>query len=98
MTNLEVAMAYISCFCAGDIDGLEPILASDLSFIGTFHSYQSDIEYLDSLRADPPEKCGYQVLSVTENADSVAVFYDYIKTDRVIKIAQLFKIKDQKNL
>ena len=96
MTNREVAMKYLRCFCAGDVDGLEPLLAPDLIFEGTFHTYHSDAEYLDSLRNDPPERCGYKVLSVTENEDSVAVFYEYEKPDREMQIAQLFKIKDQK--
>ena len=95
MSNRDVAMEYLRCFCAGDIDGLEPLLATDLSFTGTFHTYGSASEYLNSLRRDPPEKCGYKVLSITENQHSVAVFYDYQKPNRVMQIAQLFKIKDQ---
>lgn len=96
MTNREVAMEYIRYFCAGDIDKLEPLLSPDLSFTGTFHTYHSGAEYLDSLRKEPPEKSGYKVLSITENQASVAVFYEYEKPDRVMQIAQLFRIKDQK--
>jgi hypothetical protein len=75
-------MEYLRCFRAGDIDGLEPLLAADLSFTGTFHTYHSASEYRNSLRSDPPEKCGYEVLSVTEDQDTVAVFYGYQKTNR----------------
>lgn len=89
-------MEYLKCFCAGDIDGLGPLLAADLSFTGTFHTYGSASEYLCSLRSDPPEKCEYNVLSVTENKDSVAVFYEYQKPERLMQIAQLFKIRDHK--
>ncbi len=96
MTNQEIAKEYLKCFCAGDIKGIEPLLASDLSFTGTFHTYHSGTEYLKSLRNDPPEECGYKVLSITENEDSIAVFYEYQKPDRVMQIAQLFKIRDQK--
>ena len=88
-------MEYLRCFCAGDIDGLEPLLAADLHFTGTFHNYGSAGEYLDSLRNDPPEKCGYKVLSVTENEGSVAVFYEYRKPDRVMQLAQLFEIRNE---
>jgi ketosteroid isomerase-like protein len=95
MTNREVAMEYLRYFCAGDIDGLAQLLAPDLFFTGTFHTYHSGAEYLESLRSDPPEKCGYQVLSVTENEESVAIFYEYQKPDKVMQIAQLFKIKNQ---
>ncbi len=89
-------MAYLRCFCAGDIDGLEPLLAADLAFTGTFHTFHSASEYLDSLRSDPPGKCGYKLLSVTEDKDTVAVFYEYRKTDRTMLIAQLFKITERK--
>ena len=74
MTELEVAMEYLRSFCAGAIRGIEPLLASDLRFSGTLFEYHSAKEYLDDLKKDPPEKCGYQVLSITENEDSVTVF------------------------
>lgn len=96
MTNREVVMEYLRCFCAGDIDGLEPLLATNLCFTGTFHAYGSAREYLDSLKNDPPEECGCKVLSITESEHSVAVFYEYQKPDRAMQIAQLFKIKDEK--
>jgi len=83
MTNREIALEYIRHFCAGDIEGLEPLLASNLTFTGTFHSFGSANEYLASLRNDPPGKCQYSILSVTENSDSVAVFYEYEKPNGV---------------
>ena len=89
-------MEYLKRFCAGDIDGLEPLLAPNLRFAGTLNTYSSTSEYLDSLRGDPPEKCGYKVVSVTENEDSVAVFYEYQKLEGAVQIAQLFRIKDRK--
>ena len=96
MTNQDVALTYLKCFCAGDMDGLGSLLAVDLSFKGPFHAYGSSAEYLHSLRSDPPERCPYKILSVTENTDSVAVFYEYRKPDQVMQIAQLFRIADQK--
>ena len=92
MTNRDIALEYLRCFCAGDIDGLERLLAADLTFRGTFHAFGSAAEYLDSLRNDPPESCEYRVLSITESEDSVAVFYEYQKLDRSITISQWFKI------
>lgn len=89
-------MQYLRCFCSGDIDGLKPLLASELSFTGTFYTFSSASEYLDSLRNDPPEACSYNVLSVTENEDSVAVFYEYEKQKKIMHIAQLFKMRKHK--
>ena len=96
MTNQEIAKEYLRCFCGGDIAELEPLFAPDFHFIGTFHTFHSREQYLDSLRNNPPEKCGCNVLSVTENEDSIAIFYEYQKPDRSIQIAQLLEFKNQK--
>jgi hypothetical protein len=95
MTNREIALEYLRCFCAGAIDDMGSLLASDLKFSGTLHSYGSSAEYLASLRNDPPVKSQYTILSITENTDSVALFYEYLKPDGVMRIAQLFKISGQ---
>lgn len=95
MKNKDIALEYLKCFCNGDIEGLHPLLAHDLTFAGPFHSFGSSLEYLDSLRKDPPENCQYNILSITENVDSVAVFYDYHKSDHTIRIAQLLTIANQ---
>ncbi len=60
MNNREVAMEYLRCFCAGDINGLAPLFASDLQFRGTLHQYGSSKEYLKNLKNDPPERCSYR--------------------------------------
>ena len=96
MNKREVAMEFLRCFCAGDVNGLASLLAKDLQFKGPFHQFSSSDAYLDSLKNDPPEKCGYRVLSVTESGDSVSIYYDYEKSDGAITIAQLFKFKNQK--
>jgi len=96
MTNREIVMEYLRCFCGGDVAGLEALLAANLRFTGTFYSYNSAAEYLDSLKADPPEECGCRLLSITESENSVAVFYDYEKSNGAMKIAQLFKVEGER--
>lgn len=91
MTNREIAPGFIRNFCKGDISGLEKLLAPDLSFRGAFHAFSLASEYIASLKSDPPEKCQCKILSVTENKDSVALFYEYSKPTGVQHIAQLFK-------
>jgi len=95
MNNQDIAMKYLMCFCEGKINEIEPLLAPDLKFIGTLKSYSSAKEYLTSLRDDPPEPCSFNVLSITENDDFVGLFYEYLKPNQAMRIAQLFKIKDQ---
>jgi len=96
MNNRDVAVEFVKCFCAGDVDALVPLLTPELKFKGPFYEFGSADAYLDSLRNDPPEQCGYRVISVTEDADSVSIYYDYEKSDRTITIAQLFKFTNQK--
>ena len=96
MTNREVALEYLRCFCSGDVDGLEQLLAADLNFRGTFHEYFSSADYLADLRSAPLETCGYRIINVTEDVGSVAIFYDYEKPDKVMTIAQLFKVREGK--
>ena len=71
------------------------LLADDLQFSGRFHRFTSSAAYLDSLKHDPPEKSDYRVLSVMDDGDSVSVFYDYVKSEGAITVAQLCKFKDQ---
>jgi len=91
MTNQDMAIAYLNAFCAGDIDALQPLLADDLSLRGPLHSFKSASAYLESLRSDPPRRSAYRILSITEGRESVALFYEYLKPDRMLPIAQLFR-------
>lgn len=96
MNNREIAMEFLRRFCAGDVDGLDSLLATALQFNGPFHQFHSSEAYLVSLKNNPPKKCSYRVLSVTECSDSVSIFYNYEKSDRTITIAQLFRFENQK--
>ncbi len=95
MTNRDVAIEFVKCFCAGDVGALAPLLTPDLKLRGPFFKFDSADAYLDSLTNDL-EKCGYRLLSITEGEDSVSIYYDYEKSDRIITIAQLFKFKEHK--
>ena len=93
-SNRDLALEFLARFCAGDIEGLAPLLAEDLRFLGPLLEADSRSEYIDSLRSDPPEKCAYVVLSLTEGVDSVSIFYDYEKVGRSVRIAQLFRFSN----
>jgi len=96
MTKREIALEYLRCFCEASIDGIESLLAPGLKFTGTLGEYQSAAHYLDALRSDPPQNASCTILSITEADDSVAVFYDYHRPDRVITVAQLFTVRGQR--
>jgi len=71
------------------------LLAPDLSFRGTFHSFETAEEYIASLRSDPPEICQFSAMNIIDDSDSVALFYEYQKCGLVIQIAQLFRTSYQ---
>ncbi len=96
MSHREQAVEFVRRFAAGDVDGLEPLLAEDLQLAGPYLQVKSRAAYLEALRRDPPEPCGVRVLSVTDNGDTVAVFYEYEKRDMTLTIAQLFRFSDQR--
>jgi len=96
MNNRDIALEFLRCFCAGDVAGLAPLLAENLSLRGPLYRFDSRDSYLDNLNNDQPDKCAYQVLSVTESRDCVSIYYDYEKTDRTLTIAQLFRFENQR--
>jgi len=96
MTNRDLAQAFLNRYCAADVDGMAALLSPDLQFIGPLHRFHNADEYLASLHADPPEQSTYNILSVTEDDDSVAIFYLYEKDPKPLTIAQWFEMKDQR--
>lgn len=96
MTKRDLALAFIERFCAGDVEQLAPLLAQDLRFRGPLLRCGSARDYLKSLHADPPERTGYRVLDVTEEASSVSVLWIYDKPGESLTMAQLFGIREGK--
>jgi len=96
MTNRDIALTFIQLFCEGNINAINVLLASNVVFKGPFHTFYSAKDYVKSLEASPPEKFNYDIISVTENKNEVAIFYKYHKKDRTMDIAQLVKIANQK--
>jgi len=96
MSNKDLAIEFVKRFCAGDIDGLESLLADDARLKGPLHQFASRDDYLDALRRDPPEKGGYRLLSVAESDESVSVFYEYRKASGAMTVAQLFGFRGRR--
>ena len=96
MGHREQALEFVRRFAAGDVDGLEPLLAEDLQLFGPYLQVDSRAAYLSALRSAPPEPCSVHILSVTDDGHAVAVFYDYEKPGGVRTIAQLFRFSDER--
>ncbi len=93
-SNRDTVMAFLECFCGGNIEGLAFLLDEGLQVRGPLKRFSSRAQYLDSLRAEPPEVSDYDVLSVTEGNDSVAVFYNYGKSSGTLTVAQFFRFNN----
>jgi len=87
----QLAEQYIQAFCAGDLEALRDILADDLSFRGPLFEFSSAAAYLESLEEHPLARSDYRILSVLEDGQSAAVFWEYQKSDTSLLLAQLFK-------
>lgn len=96
MKKRDLALTFIEHFCAGDVESLAPLLAPDLRFRGPLLRCGSAKAYLKSLREDPPEKAGFRLLDVTEEASSVSVLWIYDKPGKSLTIAQLFGVREGK--
>ncbi|NNF58575.1 MAG: nuclear transport factor 2 family protein [Rhodothermaceae bacterium] len=96
MTPAESALAFIERFCAGDVDGLEPLLTEDLHFSGPLFTFTSRASYLDSLRADSLDPTPYTILEVLTGTNSVAVFYILDKPTGDLTLAQLFRFEQDR--
>jgi hypothetical protein len=95
MSIREHALEFVRRFAAGDIDGLAALLTADLRLTGPNLQVTSSAAYLQALRRDPPAPGRATVLSVTDDDDTVAVFWEYEKPAGRLTIAQLFRFRDQ---
>lgn len=92
----QAALEFIRRFCTGDVNGIYDLLAEDFQFTGPLLQCGSRKAYLESLRTAPPEPTPFRILSLIADAEQVAIFYEYLKADHPITIAQLFRFAGSK--
>ena len=91
MSPRELALGFVARFCAGDVEGIAPLLADDLRVRGPLLACDSREAYLNALRSDPPEPGECRLLRVTESGDEASVFYAYRRAGTALTIAQSFR-------
>ncbi len=96
MSNRDVVLEYLTCFCQGDISGVEAVLALDFQLTGPLNTFQSRNKYIQSLREDPPKPSRYEILEIAESETGISVFYEYHKPSGCLTIAQFFKLRGEK--
>ena len=92
MDSQALATSFIERFCAGDVDGLEPLLAEDLRFTGPFLNFDTREGYLASLRQDPPLPSEHRLRAVLAHDGTVAVFWDHGRGLDFVPMAHLFRV------
>ena len=93
MSPLQLALRYMEIFCSGrDLDAMAGLFADDFRFKGPFFEFDSAREYVDSLKADPPEQCGFEIIQAFENESSACLVYAFRKPGVRTPMAQLFEI------
>ncbi len=97
MTPLQLATEYLDLFCEGsDMEKIRDLLTEDCRFEGPFFQSDSASEYIESLKADPPKECAYDLVRAFEDEGSASIFYRFRKPGVSALMAQLFEIKDGK--
>ena len=94
MALREIAVQYLTHFCAGELPALEALFADDLKFSGPFIKTTSRGEYIGELRKAPPVACTFEIDEVVERDRSVAIFYTFKKPGVATPMAQLFRFKN----
>jgi hypothetical protein len=93
MSKNELANRYMEIFYqTKDFDSLRSIFNDNLDFKGPLYRYDSAEAYITSLKESPPEDCQFEILEAYENRDSVCYFYNFIKGEKKILMAQTFWI------
>ena len=97
MTNLDIALKYMSIlFAGGDLDELSVILSEDLQFEGPLYRFNSASDYINSLQKDPPAGFDYKLIRVFEAAGSVNLIYEFTKGNIRTPMSQLFEFGNGK--
>ncbi|MEJ2179770.1 MAG: nuclear transport factor 2 family protein [Gammaproteobacteria bacterium] len=97
MTPQELALRYMEIFFSGkEFDRLEDILHEDCKFRGPFNQFNSALDYIASLKADPPQNCSYKIIHTFEEDNVVNLVYYFSKPGVSTIMSQLFDVLDDK--
>jgi hypothetical protein len=97
MNPLELAHEYMNLvFTTCELDLLRNILAEELSFIGPYFTYNKAEDYIDSLKADPPEAFKYEMIKAYEDSTSACLVYRFWKPGIHTIMTQIFEAQNDK--
>ena len=91
--NKDVALEFVRAFANADLDSLRQILAPDLKFRGPLLKADRAETYLASLDDGALVPADVRILHISSASDSVSIFYEYVKPEGVLTVAQLFRFR-----
>jgi hypothetical protein len=81
-------------FEGGDLDELTRLLAEDLIFSGPFFEFGTATDYIESLKADPPQGFEYDLVRSYEDESSACLVYRFSKPGVSTPMAQFFEVRN----
>ena len=97
MKHLDLALQYMNFLFTGqNMEELAPLLCHDFSFQGPLFRCNTAEEYIEALKADPPEGFKYKIIHSLQSPSSVALFYLFSKPGIQVPMAQLFEFQNDK--
>ena len=95
MSHRDTALKFVEHFCTGAVHELALLLTDDFSLNGPFLKASSRKEYIAALTKEPMDKGRCEIHRVFEDQGTVCVWYDYIKQDSQVLIAQVFEFRGE---
>lgn len=93
MTHVEIALRFLECFCAADVEGLGKLLAPNLKFRGPLVKVDSARAYLAALDGSLAP-AAYELHEIMDEGDEVVASYDYIRPESTVPVVQRFRFVD----
>ena len=78
------------------MDSLLELFEPTLEFEGPYFKSSTAVEYVESLKSDPPRNSKYEVIGSYETETTACIIYDFSKPVVNTKMVQLFEVSEGK--
>ena len=97
MKALDLAQKFMDIvFTTGEFDKLRNILADDLQFRGPLYNFDTAEDYINAMKAAPPEDFEYEMVKSFGKRSSACLIYKFTKPGVETVMTQVFEVENQK--
>ena len=97
MKPLDLALTYMDIFFDDcDTGALSVLLAENFTFTGPLYQFDNAATFLETLRSNPPEGFGFELIQTFENGNDVCLLFEFTKPGVSTPMAQVFHISANK--